>query len=235
VLVIYFFSNGKLGKDKGKSRVKKPESQSFDELSEKLKSEIDECKIFVPEEDSGEIEEQKTTGARGRSIKSTGTLDKNPNINMGSIWKSLILGIEKNGLVQDKIDEEKTLLIKTVLEFKKLKVLGAHKEHKITGDALIEKMIKYVVRGNESGYNQNTMINVVKLLTKTVNMYEDEPKKKEEIQDYLNNLGAMQMILIILSNDQSGVNNELLDSLLDLGCALLDGGRLEVQKTVFRY
>ena len=45
----------------------------------------------------------------------------------------------------------------------------------------------------------------------------------------------MLMILKILSSIKSTISNDLLDALLDLGCALLEGGNTIVQTTVYNY
>ena len=163
------------------------------------------------------------------------TQKKDPSINAGSTWQSLIQMLSKNLNVQQKIDEEKTLLINTILKFEELKVIGPYSKHKISGGGIIEKMIKYVVRGNENDYSQATMINVIKILTKSIQLSCDENTPMSYVQEYLNNLGCMLMILKILSSIKSTISNDLLDALLDLGCALLEGGNTIVQTTVYNY
>jgi len=79
------------------------------------------------------------------------------------------------------------------------------------------------------------MIKVINILNTSVYLSVTDTTPIDKVQNYLNNLGCMLMILKILSSVKSDINNDLLYALLELGCALLDGGNKDVQATVYNY
>ena len=121
--------------------------------------------------------------------------------------------LKSNASVQKKIDDEKVLLINTILKFESLNVIGPPSKHKITGGSIIEKMIKYVVRGYENDYSQTTMIKVINILTTSVFLSVNDTTPMEKVQNYLNSLGCMLMILKILSSVKAGISDQLLFAL----------------------
>ena len=105
---------------------------------------------------------------------------------LGQNWTRLISFLKKSSLIESKIAEEKTCLIETFLQFHDSGVIGPSSQNNITGDGLIRKLIKYVGRGIANNSCEETIINAVKLLIKSIKMNKDV-KEMMKIQEKLHN------------------------------------------------
>jgi archaellum biogenesis ATPase FlaH len=79
--------------------------------------------------------------------------------------------------------------------------------------------------------NKKTIIALLDVLKKIIESADKD--KRVNYQNQLNKLGAMNMVLIILSDNQSQVDSDILINILIFANIMIEGGNKNVQQTIF--
>ncbi|KAL4492562.1 hypothetical protein ABPG72_007675 [Tetrahymena utriculariae] len=153
-------------------------------------------------------------------------------------WKIFLSICRNSDLVKQTIETEISILAESILKIKDMFPEQYKKQFKIDiqYQDIIKKLIQYLYTGLVNQAHIENMIFIFNLLEQMLNDCEEE-KQLEETQNLFDSLDATKMCLHLLSDSKKNPiqKKELLDSILKFMIKLLEGGNLQVQKTIFDY
>jgi len=97
---------------------------------------------------------------------------------------------------------------------------------------LIKKLIQFLEGGLAFGAEKTTMMSTLKVLRTIIETASDQ----SQMQDFFDKAGATTMLLSVFSDSKNGVkDDELMNEFLSFWISLLEGGNLNVQKTIYKF
>lgn len=151
-------------------------------------------------------------------------------------WDQVIEILGDSKQLEKHIDEEHSVLADAIINIGKyidqsyIKNVDPKPDLKM----IVKKCIEFIRYAVEDNSTKDTIVTLLKVLRKIIDKIDDK-KKKEELQNQFDNLGAMKMVLYVLSRHSKAMDNDLLLNFLHLGTTMLEGGNKSVQKTIYEY
>lgn len=154
-------------------------------------------------------------------------------IEIENLFEDFREGFTSAKCVEEEMDRETEMLASALVNIEKYIMADRQKqlESKLELRQVVKKFINFLQYGVNSSGNKSTIITLLKVLSKIIEKGED----KEELQTLFNKLGATRMVLMVLSESCSQMDNEMFRSFLIFINVMLDEGNRKVQRTIYEF
>ncbi|KRW98864.1 MIR motif [Pseudocohnilembus persalinus] len=139
--------------------------------------------------------------------------------------------------IDNLIDQERQALADAILNVDKLcdQQFLSQIDPKPSKELILQKLIDFLVNSIEDEQNKQTNIALIKVLIQIINKHDNDKVKKLEMQNLFEKLGAINMILYVISENHKNFDGDLFEHFLIFINSLLDGGNLNNQTAVYNY
>ncbi|KAL4462524.1 hypothetical protein ABPG74_000354 [Tetrahymena malaccensis] len=164
-------------------------------------------------------------------------------------WQIFKIILKEEDFVIEQVQKEKIALAEAIVRVKKIVKKEYGKDLSLKPDMfkLIKKFIKFLLYAPEDPNNKETIISLISVLKEIIDSKgikdrsedeideEKDNEKREKIQNMFDQLGAMKMILMVLSQNNRHLDNELIIHYLSFANTLLEGGNNQIQNTIYSF